>query len=277
MLGRDVLRAGERAGHRRHRRCSAPSSTSPTRDALHRGDRRASARTRSSTAPPGPTSTAPRTHEAGRADRQRRRAPATSRRVRAGGRALRACLDRLRLRRHGDAAVRGERPGRADRRLRPHQARRRATRSRGAARRTPSCGPRGCSAPRARTSSTPCCAWPPTATRSRSSTTRSAARPGPATWRRALLALARGRVAARHLPRRRRRASARGTSFALEIFAQAGVECRVHRGSTAELGRPAPRPAWSRARHRARRRRGCRTGSEGLAGFLAERTAGARA
>ena len=64
--------------------------------------------------------------------------------------------------------------------------------------------------------------------------------------------------------------------FALEIFAQAGVECRVHRGSTAELGRPAPRPAWSVL---GTERDGPRLPdwTEGLAGFLAERTAGARA
>ena len=64
--------------------------------------------------------------------------------------------------------------------------------------------------------------------------------------------------------------------FALEIFAQAGVDCRVHRGSTADLGRPAPRPAWSVL---GTERDGPRLPdwTEGLAGFLAERTAGARA
>jgi dTDP-4-dehydrorhamnose reductase len=64
--------------------------------------------------------------------------------------------------------------------------------------------------------------------------------------------------------------------FAREIFAQAGVECRVHRGSTAALGRPAPRPAWSVL---GTERDGPRLPdwTEGLAGFLAERTAGARA
>jgi dTDP-4-dehydrorhamnose reductase len=64
--------------------------------------------------------------------------------------------------------------------------------------------------------------------------------------------------------------------FALEIFAQAGVDCRVHRGSSGDLDRPAPRPAWSVLGSE-------RDGptlpdwTEGLAGFLAERTAGARA
>ena len=33
--------------------------------------------------------------------------------------------------------------------------------------------------------------------------------------------------------------------FAEAIFAEAGIECRVRRISTAELGRPAPRPAYS--------------------------------
>jgi len=64
--------------------------------------------------------------------------------------------------------------------------------------------------------------------------------------------------------------------FALEIFAQAGVECRVHRGSSADLDRPAPRPAWSVL---GSERDGPQLPdwTEGLAGFLAERTAGARA
>jgi dTDP-4-dehydrorhamnose reductase len=64
--------------------------------------------------------------------------------------------------------------------------------------------------------------------------------------------------------------------FALEIFAQAGVDCRVRRGSSADLGRPAPRPAWSVL---GTERDGPRLPdwTEGLAGFLAERTAGARA
>jgi len=64
--------------------------------------------------------------------------------------------------------------------------------------------------------------------------------------------------------------------FALEIFAQAGVECRVHRGSSADLDRAAPRPAWSVL---GTERDGPQLPdwTEGLAGFLAERTAGARA
>jgi dTDP-4-dehydrorhamnose reductase len=33
--------------------------------------------------------------------------------------------------------------------------------------------------------------------------------------------------------------------LAIETFARAGVECRVRRGRTADLGRPAPRPAYS--------------------------------
>jgi dTDP-4-dehydrorhamnose reductase len=33
--------------------------------------------------------------------------------------------------------------------------------------------------------------------------------------------------------------------FAVEIFRQAGLDCRVHRAASAQLSRPAPRPAWS--------------------------------
>jgi dTDP-4-dehydrorhamnose reductase len=33
--------------------------------------------------------------------------------------------------------------------------------------------------------------------------------------------------------------------FAVEIFEATGVDCRVLSTTTAELGRPAPRPAWS--------------------------------
>jgi dTDP-4-dehydrorhamnose reductase len=64
--------------------------------------------------------------------------------------------------------------------------------------------------------------------------------------------------------------------FALEIFAQAGVDCRVHRGSSADLNRPAPRPAWS-VLGTERDGPTLPDWTEGLAGFLAERTAGARA
>jgi dTDP-4-dehydrorhamnose reductase len=62
--------------------------------------------------------------------------------------------------------------------------------------------------------------------------------------------------------------------FALEIFAQAGVECSVHRGSTADMNRPAPRPAWS-VLGTERDGPELPDWTEGLAGFLAERTAGA--
>jgi dTDP-4-dehydrorhamnose reductase len=63
--------------------------------------------------------------------------------------------------------------------------------------------------------------------------------------------------------------------FALEIFAQAGVDCQVHRGSSADLRRPAPRPAWS-VLGTERDGPELPDWTEGLAGFLAERTAGAR-
>ena len=47
------------------------------------------------------------------------------------------------------------------------------------------------------------------------------------------------------LPRRRRRATAPGPSFAEAIFEEAGLDCRVRRISTAEFGAAAPRPAYS--------------------------------
>jgi dTDP-4-dehydrorhamnose reductase len=59
--------------------------------------------------------------------------------------------------------------------------------------------------------------------------------------------------------------------FAVEIFAQAGVDCRVLPCTTAESGRPAPRPAFSALeteRAQAVRLPGWR---EGLAAYLAER------
>ncbi len=66
--------------------------------------------------------------------------------------------------------------------------------------------------------------------------------------------------------------------FAVEIFRQAGVDCRVDTATTAEMGRPAPRPAYSvlvSERPEAPRLPDWR---EGLASYLAERApAGASA
>lgn len=61
--------------------------------------------------------------------------------------------------------------------------------------------------------------------------------------------------------------------FARAIFAEAGVECRVEATTTAALARPAPRPAWSvldSERPGAIRLPGWR---EGLRAYLAERAA----
>jgi dTDP-4-dehydrorhamnose reductase len=66
--------------------------------------------------------------------------------------------------------------------------------------------------------------------------------------------------------------------FAVEIFAQAGVDCRVDPATTAEMRRPAPRPAYSvLASERADAPR-LPDWREGLAAYLAARTpAGASA
>jgi dTDP-4-dehydrorhamnose reductase len=59
--------------------------------------------------------------------------------------------------------------------------------------------------------------------------------------------------------------------FAVEIFAQAGLDCRVEAASTADMARPAPRPAYSvlaSERPDAPRLADWR---EGLAAYLAER------
>ena len=53
--------------------------------------------------------------------------------------------------------------------------------------------------------------------------------------------------------------------FAEAIFEDAGLDCRVRRITTAELGRPAPRPAYSVLRSEHPGTRGCRTGGTGPA------------
>jgi dTDP-4-dehydrorhamnose reductase len=59
--------------------------------------------------------------------------------------------------------------------------------------------------------------------------------------------------------------------FAVEIFAQAGIDCRVMSTTTEELGRPAPRPAYSVLVSEREPTIYLPDWREGLAAFLAER------
>ena len=59
--------------------------------------------------------------------------------------------------------------------------------------------------------------------------------------------------------------------FAVEIFRRAEVECEVRERTTAELGRPAPRPAYSVLRSARPDTPRLPPWQEGLAGYLAER------
>jgi dTDP-4-dehydrorhamnose reductase len=60
--------------------------------------------------------------------------------------------------------------------------------------------------------------------------------------------------------------------FAIEIFRQAGIECRVLSTTTDMLGRPAPRPAYSVLATERETAIHLPDWQEGLAAFLAERT-----
>lgn len=60
--------------------------------------------------------------------------------------------------------------------------------------------------------------------------------------------------------------------FAREIFRQAEVECRVEASSTAEMNRPAPRPAYSALESERSEVLAMPDWRDGLAGFLAART-----
>ena len=204
MLGREVARRrrGARARLRRPH---------PRRARHHRRARRsraaiarALARRRSSTARPGPTSTAPRPTRT-RRSRSTATAPATlAGAASAARRAPDPRLDRLRLRRHRDAALRRVGSDRPDHRLRAHQARRRA---RGARRLAPARRRADRVAVRDRARELRHLRPRPggrRARRSRRSPTSSAARPTPATSREKLLDLA-ARAARRHPPRGRLR------------------------------------------------------------------------
>jgi dTDP-4-dehydrorhamnose reductase len=63
--------------------------------------------------------------------------------------------------------------------------------------------------------------------------------------------------------------------FALEIFSQAGVECRVMSITTDELGRPAPRPRYSVLGTEREEALYLPQWEEGLASYLAERSVAA--
>jgi dTDP-4-dehydrorhamnose reductase len=60
--------------------------------------------------------------------------------------------------------------------------------------------------------------------------------------------------------------------FAKEIFRQADVDCRVELATTAEMARPAPRPAWSAMESEREDILPMPDWREGLAGYMAART-----
>lgn len=59
--------------------------------------------------------------------------------------------------------------------------------------------------------------------------------------------------------------------FAREIFRQAGIECSVEDATSAEMARPAPRPAWSALESEREEILPLPPWQDGLAGFLAAR------
>jgi dTDP-4-dehydrorhamnose reductase len=61
--------------------------------------------------------------------------------------------------------------------------------------------------------------------------------------------------------------------FASEIFRQAEVNCRVEPSTTAQMARPAPRPAWSALQSEREDVLGMPDWRDGLAGYLAARAA----
>jgi len=65
--------------------------------------------------------------------------------------------------------------------------------------------------------------------------------------------------------------------FAAEIFRQAEVRCRVEEATTAQLARPAPRPAWSALESEREEVIPLPPWQDGLAGYLAARAGVARA
>jgi dTDP-4-dehydrorhamnose reductase len=65
--------------------------------------------------------------------------------------------------------------------------------------------------------------------------------------------------------------------FAAEVFRQAEVQCRVEEASSAEMARPAPRPAWSALESEREDVLPLPPWQDGLAGFLAARAGMTRA
>ena len=173
----------------------------------------------------------------GCAARERRRLP--PRRPGRSARQAGRLLDRLRLRRHaGDGYVESDPPG-AARSTAP-----RSSPASGAAGEHPAptwCARLGVRPGGATTSCARCCGSAASAT-SRWSTTSAAAPPTPATWPRPPASCS--SLPARHLPpgRRRRLQLVRAAGA---IVADAGLDARVEPMSSAELDRPAPRPACS--------------------------------
>ena len=221
--------------------------------AVARLRREACAPRRSSTWRPGPTWTAAEAARGrGRARSTPTGRPTSARAAAAVGRRAGAASRRTtsstatRARR----LHRGRRGGAAGR-LRAHQARRRArprARAHPAAR--ASRAPPGSTARAGATSWTRCGASGRARRGRRSSTTRAARPPGPASWPR------RWRPCSTLPPGIYHTAgggSVTWAGLAAAVFEEAGLDCRVRPITTAELGRPAPRPARRRSRSRAGR------------------------
>ncbi len=182
----------------------------------------------------------------------------------------RLLLDRLRLRRRQARAVRRVRRPESPVRLRALEASRRGRRRRAA--RGSSARP-GSSARRATTSSARCSGSEQSGRRWRSSTTSEARRRSSAISPPRRVSCSSSRTAIWHV-------AAAGdctwADFAEAIFEEAGLSCRVRRISTAELGRPAPRPAYSVLRSERPVRRSCRTGARVCARRLQPSAPGSR-
>ena len=188
----------------------------------------------------------------------------------AAGASRRPRLDRLRVRRAQERALRRIRPDRAALRLRAHEAGRRG---RGRGRRRPArhralvvAVRRG----RAQLRGHDARAWEPSATRSRVVTDQV----GCPTWTGhlapALVALAQG--GAEGVFHVAGAGAASWNTLTIETFQLAGVDCRVQPATTDEFPRPAPRPAYSVLGSERRDAPRLPPWQDGLAAYLAERT-----